>query len=35
MKAFTYERAATPPQAARAVLVTPGATFHSWRHKPA
>ncbi len=27
MKAFTYERAATPQQAARAVLATPGATF--------
>ena len=27
MKAFTYERAATPQAAARAVLSTPGATF--------
>ena len=27
MRAFTYERAATPQAAARAVLATPGATF--------
>ncbi len=27
MKAFTYERATTPQQAAQAVLATPGATF--------